>query len=173
MDSFFPMLSNGVLKAFRPRPEVEGFQKLFTGIDNSASGMTAEQFRMDVIANNIANVNTTRTEQGGAYRRQRVIFSPRESQLICELPVIGCPFPIRYNGRGVNVVAVTQDTSPLRKEYRPEHPDADKDGYVQFPNVNVVTEMVDMITATRAYEANVSAMRSAKQMMIKALDIAR
>lgn len=168
-----PILPDGIIRVFRGRPEVEGFQKLFTQIDASASGMTAEQFRMDVIANNVANVNTTRTEQGGPYQRQMVIFSPREPQLRCEFPFIGAVWPMKYTGRGVKVEAVIKDPSPLRKEYRPEHPDADKDGYVLFPNVNVVTEMVNMISATRSYEANVSAMRSAKQMMLRALDIAR
>ncbi len=144
---------------------------LFQAINTSASGLTAEQLRMDVITNNIANVNSTRTEEGGPYRRQRVVFTPRESQMFFNIPFVKPP--MTYNGKGVRVVGIEADPSPFRIEYRPEHPDADKEGYVQFPNVNVVLEMADMITATRAYEANVSAMRATKEMMIRALDIGK
>lgn len=144
---------------------------LFQAINTSASGLTAEQLRMDVISNNIANVNSTRTEQGGPYKRQRVVFTPREPQMIFDIPFVEPP--ISYNGKGVRVVGIEEDPSPFRTEYRPEHPDADKDGYVRFPNVNVVLEMADMITATRAYEANVAAMRSAKEMMMRSLDIGK
>lgn len=145
--------------------------RLFQAINTSGSGLTAEQLRMDVIANNIANVNSTRTSKGGPYRRQRVIFTPREPQVFFNIPYVKTQ--VIYNGRGVRVIGIEEDPSPLRIEYRPEHPDADKDGYVKFPNVNVVMEMADMITATRAYEANVAAMRSAKEMMIRALDISK
>lgn len=144
---------------------------LFQTINTSGSGLTAEQLRMDVIANNIANVNTTRTPQGGPYRRQRVLFTPREPQVFFNIPFVKSQ--VIYNGKGVRVVGIEEDPSPFKIEYRPEHPDADKDGYVRLPNVNVVLEMTDMITATRAYEANVAAMRSAKEMMIRALDISR
>lgn len=145
--------------------------KFFTGINISGSGLTAEQLRMDVIANNIANVNSTRTPEGGPYRRQRVVFTPRESQVFFNIPFLKTE--VIYNGRGVRVVGIEEDPSPFKIEYRPEHPDADKDGYVKFPNVNVVLEMVDMISATRAYEANVAAMRSSKEMMMRALDISK
>jgi len=145
--------------------------KFFTAINTSGSGLTAEQLRMDVIANNIANVNSTRTPEGGPYRRQRVVFTPRESQIFFHIPFLKTE--VLYNGRGVRVVGIEKDPSPFRIEYRPEHPDADKDGYVKFPNVNVVLEMADMIEATRAYEANVAAMRSTKEMMMRALDISK
>lgn len=145
--------------------------RLFQAINTSGSGLTAEQLRMDVIANNIANVNTTRTPQGGPYRRQRVVFTPREPQIFFNIPFVKSQ--AIYNGKGVRVLRIEEDPSPFKIEYRPEHPDADKNGYVKLPNVNVVLEMVDMITATRAYEANVAAMRSAKEMMMRALDISR
>ncbi len=145
--------------------------RLFQSINTSGSGLTAEQLRMDVIANNIANVNSTRTPQGGPYRRQRVVFIPREPQMSFNIPFVKSN--AIYNGKGVRVIGIEEDPSPFRIEYRPEHPDADKDGYVRLPNVNVVLEMADMITASRAYEANVSAMRASKEMMMRALDISK
>ncbi|MBP2658452.1 MAG: flagellar basal-body rod protein FlgC [Firmicutes bacterium] len=144
---------------------------MFGAIDAAASGLTAERLRMDVISNNIANVNTTRTSQGGAYRRQMVVFSPREnqatfSQVLSEK--LGTDV-----GNGVRVVGITEDTSAARLIYDPAHPDANQDGYVEMPNVNVVSEMVDMITATRAYEANVTTINTAKNMALKALEIGK
>jgi flagellar basal-body rod protein FlgC len=142
---------------------------MFGAIDAAASGLTAERLRMDVISNNIANVNTTRTAEGGAYRRQVVVFAPRENeanfaQVLSE----------KLNtGNGVKVVGITKDNSPTHRIYDPTHPDANQDGYVEMPNVNVVTEMVDMITATRAYEANVTSINSAKSMALKALEIGK
>ncbi len=146
---------------------------MFGAIDAAASGLTAERLRMDVISNNIANVNTTRTAEGGAYRRQMVVFAPRENQasfaqiLSSQLGTAG------DTGTGVRVVGITKDTSPTRKMYDPAHPDANKDGYVEMPNVNVVAEMVDMITATRSYEANVTVVNAAKSMALKALEIGK
>ena len=140
---------------------------MFGAINAAASGLAAERLRMDVISNNIANVNTTRTAEGGAYRRQIVTFAPREnessfSQVLSEKVDAGS---------GVKVVGISKDNSPTRKIYDPAHPDANKDGYVEMPNVNVVTEMVDMITSTRSYEANVTALNSSKDMIRKALRI--
>lgn len=140
---------------------------MFTAIDAAASGLTAERLRLDVIANNIANVNTTRTAAGGPYRRQMVVFAPRQGTM---------PFATHLSaqlGEGVRVVGIVEDASPLRRVYDPRHPDAGTDGYVNMPNVNVVTEMVDMITASRAYEANVTAVNAAKSMAMRALDIGR
>jgi len=146
---------------------------LFNSFNISGSGMTAERKRMDVIANNIANANTTRTEDGTAFRRQMVIFEPRANNGM----QFDLPFPRQLGdedvGRGVRVVGIKEDMSPLRMEYDPGHPDADAEGYVAKPNVNIVSEMVDMITATRAYEANLSSMKSARDMMNKALQIGR
>lgn len=144
---------------------------MFGAIDAAASGLTAERLRMDVISNNIANVNTTRTTEGGAYKRQMVVFAPRENettfaQVLSTATDTG-------TGNGVRVVGITKDKSPTHKIYDPAHPDANKEGYVEMPNVNIVTEMVDMITATRAYEANVTVMNSSKSMALKALEIGR
>jgi flagellar basal-body rod protein FlgC len=142
---------------------------MFGGIDASASGLTAERLRMDVISNNIANVNTTRTAEGGPYRRQMVVFQPRSddssfAQVLTHQVDAGA---------GVRVVGIIKDNSPLKKVYDPNHPDANTDGYVDMPNINIVSEMVDMITATRAYEANVTAVNAAKGMAIKALEIGK
>ncbi len=143
---------------------------MFGAIDAAASGLTAERLRLDVISNNIANANTTRTSEGGPYRRQLVVFEPRSDQLSFEQMLSG---QIASAGSGVKVVGITKDNSPTRKVYDPNHPDANKDGYVDMPNINIVSEMVDMITATRAYEANVTAVNSAKSMALKALDIGK
>lgn len=146
---------------------------LFNSFAISASGLTAERLRMDVIANNIANANTTKTAEGGPYIRQRVIFEPRGEKLGFLVP-----FMFEKNKRisqfqGVKVTGIVRDPEPPRLVYDPGHPDADKDGYVAMPNVNIVKEMVDMISATRAYEANVTAINSAKTMAAKALDIGK
>jgi flagellar basal-body rod protein FlgC len=145
---------------------------IFDAIDISASGLTAERLRMDVIANNIANVNTTRTAEGGPYRRQRLIFTPRNNDVIFTIPFSGGNIK-QFVGKGVKVLGIEKDNSPLKLVYDPGHPDANKQGYVAYPNVNIVNEMVDMITATRAYEANVSVIRSEKNIVMKALEIGR
>lgn len=137
---------------------------LFRSFDISASGMTAERLRMDTIANNLANVNTTRTAQGGPYRRQMVLFEERLAQAFGRSGL---------RGNGVRVSRIVEDDDPPRLEYNPAHPDADEQGYVRLPNVNVVTEMVDMISASRAYEANITALNAAKSMALKALEIGR
>jgi flagellar basal-body rod protein FlgC len=142
---------------------------MFGAIDAAASGLTAERLRMDVISNNIANVNTTRTAEGGAYRRQTVVFAPRANETNFAQVLSGQ----LDAGSGVRVMGISKDNSPARKLYDPAHPDANKDGYVEMPNINIVTEMVDMITATRAYEANVTALNAAKSMALKALEIGK
>ncbi|HWR43173.1 flagellar basal body rod protein FlgC [Sporomusa sp.] len=143
--------------------------ELFRAIDAAASGMTAERLRMDVISNNIANANTTRTAEGGAYRRQMVVFEPRSGQAS-----FGQILSSQIDaGDGVRVTGIIKDNAPLKLMYDPNHPDANREGYVEMPNVNIVTEMVDMITASRAYEANVAAVNAAKSMAMKALDIGR
>ncbi|SHE59150.1 flagellar basal-body rod protein FlgC [Thermoanaerobacter uzonensis DSM 18761] len=144
---------------------------LFSSMDTSASGLTAERVRMDVISQNIANVNTTRTSQGGPYRRKLVILKeiqPDSFESILD-KVKG-----KYSGKGVEVVQISEDVqTPLRRVYDPGHPDADQNGYVEYPNVNIVSEMVDMISATRAYEANVTAFNASKAMFQKSLEIGR
>ncbi len=150
---------------------------MFTSINIAATGLTAQRTRLDVIANNIANVNTTRTPEGGPFRRSRVIFRPRVSQ-----PYWRSPFLPKYLdngiGRGVRIVKIEKDyDSKPRLVYDPTHPDAIKSGprkgYVEYPNVNIVDEMVDMISASRSYEANVSVIDGTKSMFLKALEIGR
>ena len=151
--------------------------ELFTSINIAATGLTAQRTRLDVIANNIANVNTTRTTEGGPFRRSRVIFRPRVSQ-----PYWRSPFLPEYLdngvGKGVRIVKIEKDyDSKPRLVYDPTHPDAIKTGprkgYVEYPNVNVVNEMVDMISASRSYEANVAVIDGTKSMFLKALEIGR
>jgi len=148
---------------------------LFTTINTAASGLTAERLRLDVIADNLANVNTTRTAEGGPYRRSRVVFRPRVRQPYWRSPFL----PERLEdkiGLGVRVVSIEKDMdSDLVLKWDPTHPDAiktgPKTGYVELPNVNVVSEMVDMISASRAYEANVAIMDGSKSMFRRALEI--
>ena len=137
----------------------------------SGSALTAERLRLDIIANNLANVNSTRTAEGGPYRRQVTVFAPRGEQVQWMFP--GLEPEGTFKGRGVRVVGVVQDQSPFKRLYNPGHPDADASGYVMMPNVNTVTEMVDLLAATRAYEANVAAISATKQMAQRALDIGR
>ncbi|MCF6097084.1 flagellar basal body rod protein FlgC [Thermovorax subterraneus] len=144
---------------------------IFRAMEISASGLTAQRLRMDVISNNIANVNTTRTEQGGPYRRKRVIFQEKRSEP--NFRELLQNTLLNATGEGVRVVAIEEDNAPFRLVYDPSHPDADEDGYVRMPNVNIVTEMVDMISATRSYEANVTAINSVKSMISKALEIGK
>jgi len=133
---------------------------LFDALNVSASGMSAERLRMDVIASNLANANTTRGADGQPYRRQEVILQEKSPSFG---EVLG----------GVMVAGIVNDPTPPRRVYDPGHPDADKDGYVTMPNVNPVTEMVDLITSSRGYEANVTAMNAAKQMFTKTFDVLR
>ncbi|RJX27870.1 MAG: flagellar basal body rod protein FlgC [Dethiobacter sp.] len=135
--------------------------RLFEAMKISATGMTAERLRMDLIANNLANINTTRTAEGGPYRRQTAIFSEIMGRVRDK------------SGNGVKVVGISRDSTPPQLVHDPGHPDADENGYVARPNINVVNEMVDMITATRAYEANVTAVNAFKGMFLKALEIGR
>ncbi len=137
---------------------------VFKAMQISASGLTAERFRLDTISNNLANINTTRTAKGGPYKRQSVVFAERLER---------AKGPKRFQVAGVKVTKIVEDRGEDRKVYDPNHPDAKEDGYVHYPNINVVNEMVDMITATRAYEANVTAVNAAKTMALKALEIGR
>lgn len=133
---------------------------LFDSLNTAASALTAQRLRMDVIAANLANANTTRTDRGEAYRREMVVFESRPSAKPGPLPT-----------HGVRVAGILEDESPFRMVYDPEHPDANGDGYVAYPNVNPVTEMADMISATRSYEANVTVIQSLKSAAQKALEI--
>lgn len=140
----------------------------FSSMRISASGLSAERLRMDTIASNIANVSTTRGENGQPYRRKVAVF---EENLEKELNKVTNTYEAKLNG--VKAVGIEEDNSTLRKVYDPSHPDADNEGYVSMPNVNVLNEMADMIAASRAYEANVTAMNTEKGMFMKALEIGR
>lgn len=150
---------------------------IFSIINTSGSGLTAQRTRLDVISDNIANVNTTRTTEGGAFRRSRVIFKPRDDSDKFRTPFM--PEALSPNvGSGVRVFKIEKDLeSATRLVYDPTHPDAiqygDKAGYVEMPNVNPVIEMVDMMEASRAYEANSTMIQSAKTMFNSALSIIR
>lgn len=147
---------------------------LFMGIDASASGLTAERLRMDVISNNIANANTTRTERGGAYHRKFVVFEPRTREpKSFEQNLMRAIGLTKQAGEGVRAVSIMEDNTQGPLVYDPGHPDANADGYVEKPNVNIVQEMVDMITAQRAYEANSTAINAAKAMATKAMEIGK
>lgn len=145
---------------------------IFSMINTSASGLTAERFRMDVIAENLANANTTVTEKGTPYRRKMVVFQEREKTEF-RVPMRSGDIEENKVGNGVRVKDVVEDQSPFKYEYDPSHPNANSEGYVARPNVNVVEEMTDMITATRAYEANVTVLNNAKGMADAALSIGR
>ncbi|MBL3593340.1 MAG: flagellar basal body rod protein FlgC [Synergistaceae bacterium] len=135
---------------------------LFRPVDTAGSGLTAHRLWMDVIAENLANVNTTRTVEGGPYRRKVPLFAERLDDFMRQGP-----------GDGVRVVEIAEDDVPPRLAYEPDHPDANDEGYVAYPNVNVVREMADMMVASRAYEANLSIVESAKEMFNGALDVLR
>jgi flagellar basal-body rod protein FlgC len=148
---------------------------IFNSINIAASGMSAQRLRSDVIADNIANVSTTRTPEGGAYRRSRVIMRPKTEGPMWRSPFL--PSTLEEGpGTGVRVVEIQKDMdTKTRLVYDPTHPDAitsgEHEGYVEMPNVDIVTEMTDMIAASRAYEANASIIDGAKTMFQKALDI--
>lgn len=142
---------------------------LFTSIDASATGMTAQRTRMDIISNNLANVDTPN------YRRQVPVFKPRgEDGFVFNVPIPAASRPLQSIGRGVIIETIEDDMkTAMRLKHDPNHPEADENGMVHLPNVNVVTEMVDMIDASRAYEANVTAIRAAKGMYTKGLELFR
>jgi flagellar basal-body rod protein FlgC len=142
----------------------------FDALHISSSGLSAQRLRLNLISANLANMNTTRTKSGGPYRRKDPVFAAqppaasfgemladRQKEILKEVKVIG----------------IVEDMSPPIIRYDPHHPDADKNGYVALPNINVMEEMVNMISATRSYEANVTAIKAAKDMALKALEIGR
>ena len=147
---------------------------MYSSIEVSASGLSAERLAMDVIANNLANVNTTRTPEGGAFKRQLVVFAQKQetstSPDLDPLDTSSTNDPASSRD-GVQVVGITQDPGPDRMVYDPTHPDADANGYVHMPNIDVVKEMVDMIAASRAYQANVTAIQESRSMGNAALNL--
>jgi len=143
----------------------------FKSINTSATGLTAERLRMDIISKNIANVNTTRTSSGMPYRRQVPIFKEKEGKSFTDF-LNGAKNNYSL-GNGVEVIDIKEDKSPFKKVYNPGHPEANEKGYVLMPNVDIVTEMINLISASRAYEANVTALNTSKGMAMKALEIGR
>jgi len=131
---------------------------LFDSLQASSSGMSAQRLRMNLISKNLANANTTRTPEGGPYRRKEAHFASKEE-----------------DGSFQNILEtqILEDNRPPVLKYDPQHPDADRKGYVKMPNINVVEEMVNMISAARNFEANVTAVRTAKHMAARAIDIGR
>ena len=147
---------------------------LFGAIDISGSGLSAERLRMDVTAENLANAQTTQGADGQPYRRKEVVLRQAGGDFEGALTsAMGTEAGSATPARGVEVVAIAEDQAPNRLVYDPGHPDANADGYVSMPNVDPVTEMVDLIAASRAYEANVTAMQTAKSMFTKTLDLLR
>ncbi|MDR1060135.1 MAG: flagellar basal body rod protein FlgC [Clostridiales bacterium] len=144
----------------------------FGALSISASGLTAQRLRMDTISQNIANVNTTRTADGNPYRRKVALFEERVSPTLFD-GYLRSAAKGDSIGNGVRVARVFEDQAAFRTVYDPSHPDADAEGYVSMPNVDVVTEMVNMISATRSYEANVTALNATKSICTKALEIGR
>lgn len=143
---------------------------MLDALNISASGMTAQRLRTDIISQNIANVNTTRDAKGNPYRRKTVMM--QEKDVTSFSNVLRMTAGITSNG--VKVTNIVEDTgTPLRQVYDPSHPDANEEGYVSYPNVNTVTEMTNLIDASRSYEANVTAFNGTKNMMLKALEIGK
>ncbi|MCS7281699.1 MAG: flagellar basal body rod protein FlgC [Desulfobacterota bacterium] len=134
----------------------------FDALKISASALSAQKIRMEIISSNLANIHTTKTEDGDPYRKKEVIFEPVD-------------FKNTLQGKlqGVKVQEVVESNDPFNKVYDPSHPHADSDGYVNYPNVNIIEEMVDMVDASRSYEANLAVLNITKEMIIKTLEIVK
>ncbi len=142
-----------------------------TGFRISSSGMTAQRMRMNTISSNIANINTTRTPEGGPYRRKDVVFESMPAvKNFGEILNVNSP---KADMQRVQVTDVLSDRKAPLLKYEPDHPDANADGYVAYPNINLMEEMTNMIQATRSYEANVSSLQAAKDMALSSLEIGR
>lgn len=141
-----------------------------TGMRVSASGMTAQRMRMNTISSNIANMNTTRTPEGGPYRRKDIVFESMPDAASFGEILTSAP---QKDINRVQVTDIISDRKAPTMKYEPDHPDANQDGYVAYPNINMMEEMANQLTATRAYEANVAAMNSTKDMAMTALEIGR
>jgi len=135
-------------------------------LETSASGLYAQRKRMDIIASNLANIETTRTEKGGPYRRKMVVMRTKE---------IDQDFDTMLDSsvKGVQIEDIVEDQTPFKKVYNPSHPDADSDGYLYKPNVDLIVETTNMLMSRRAFEANIAAIKATRQMAIKALEIGR
>ena len=152
------------------------------GFDISGYGLSAQRFRINLISSNIANANTTRTDEGGAYRRREVVFKAVNFDQILNQQIEKQEYENPIDELGINplptpalssvvVDKVVRDDSPFKLKYEPSHPDANENGYVAYPNINPVIEMADLIEATRAYQANVAAFQSTKSMAQNAIDM--
>ncbi|WP_240375307.1 flagellar basal body rod protein FlgC [Bacillus piscicola] len=150
---------------------------IFDGVNASASALTAQRLRMDVTAANMANAQSTRGRlvngEWEPYRRKMVSFTPANPTFSSSLKRAQAEKGTAAHGGGVRVHRIVEDQSPFKQLYDPEHPDADANGFVQLPNVDPLKEMVNMMNATRSYEANVTAMNASKNMLLKALEIGR
>ncbi len=149
------------------------------GLKIAGSALSAQRLRMNTISNNLANAQTTRTVNGGPYKRQEVYFEPRFHNHLLERVRASqthgghLPFEEPSNHGGVVASGIQEDQSPGREVYEPNHPDANEEGYVMYPNINVVQEMTNMMSSSRSYEASVTAFESMKAMALKALEIGR
>ncbi len=145
---------------------------MFSAFNINASGMTAQRYRMDVISENVANANTTRTADGTPYRRKVVTFAEKGGQTTFSRVLGQAAYNHGYTGQGVKVDGVYEDYgTEMNMVYDPSHPDADENGYVTYPNVNIITEMTNMIDASRAYEANATAFNASKSMALQGLEL--
>lgn len=143
----------------------------FSSLDVSASGMSAQRMRMDLISQNIANANTTKTQDGAPYRRQVLVLGT--DQNVGFSKYLSSSTSRNLSDGKVKIQGIREDMSELKRVYEPDNPEADEDGYVTMPNVDIVTEMVDMISASRSYEANVTASTASKNMAMQALNIGK
>lgn len=150
---------------------------IFDGINTSSSALTAQRLRMDITSSNIANADSTRGRlvdgQWEPYRRKMVTMSPKQSGFSSFLNQAKAQGEASTVGRGVQVDRMVEDQTPFRQVYQPDHPEADEDGFVEMPNVDPLKEMVNMMSSTRSYEANITSMNATKNMMLKALEIGR
>lgn len=147
---------------------MEQIMDIFTTFDIAASGLKAQRTRLNTISSNLANAETTSTKEGGPYKKKSVVFQSTPVSFDNQLQQ-----SINRHAEGVKVAQIIEDNNPPQKIYNPTHPDADEEGYVGMPNVSVMKEMVDMMSATRSYEANTTVIKSAKRMALKALEIGR
>ncbi len=147
---------------------------MFSAFNINASGMTAQRYRMDIISENVANANTTRTAEGGPYRRKIVTFAEKGGQTSFSRVLGNAAYSHGYTGQGVKVSGVYEDyETEMNMVYDPSHPDADENGYVTGPNVNIITEMTNMIDASRAFEANATAFNASKAIALQGLEIGK
>lgn len=153
----------------------------FGSLDTSASALTAQRLRLDIISQNMANISTTRTDSGGPYQKKNVVFEQVTNDTNTHFNTIlpNANFntilknKMQRGSNGVRVAEIVTDQSPGTLVYDPYHPDANAQGYVEMPNVNIIDEMVDMISASRSYEANINAFNAMKSMFTSALEIGK